>query len=88
MVKSSTVIKRAFSDAWKPALEGAAFMAGIIGLGFIGQWLFDIEWFKVSVNAFFLALFLWGIKAWYDYKKWQIEFEQEKMLKNLGKKDD
>ena len=88
MVKSSTVIKRAFSDAWRPALQGAAFMAAIIALGFVGQTLFGIDWYSISLNAFFLAMFVWGVKGWYDYKKWQIEFEQEQMLKTLGKKDD
>lgn len=88
MVKHGTVLKRIFADAWRPALQGAAFMVAVIGVGFAAQTFFDIEWYMASQSVFFFALFIWGLKGWYDYKKWQIESEQEQMLRDLGKKND
>jgi len=88
MVKSSTVLKRIFADAWRPALQGAAFMAAVISVGFAAQTFFDVDWYMAAQSVFLFALFIWGLKGWYDYKKWQINFEQEKMMRDLGKKDD
>jgi len=88
MIKHSTVIKRIIKDSWR-FVVGAILYIGSITLLSKGAELY-LGWdAENTYYALFLStMVLWFFWEAYKYKKWQINFEQEKMMRELGKKND
>lgn len=88
MIKHSTVIKRIIKDGWRPVLLGAAFITSITLGATAAEAFLGWDWGNTYWGLFLGSMFLWMLKSAYDWKKVEIEWEQEKMLRDLGKKND
>lgn len=88
MVKTSTVIKRMVSRSWKPALSIIGAIAVIMGTSTLAEahlgWDFDTVYWS-SLLALFIG---YNLKGAYDWQKMEIKFEQEKLMRDLGKQND
>lgn len=86
-MKSTTVIKRMLQDAWRPV--GIIFLTlFVIGLASVlVENAFGIDrnivYFGLVGLWFFSTILKWG----YDATKSRIEYEQNKILRDLGKKN-
>lgn len=88
MIKSSTVIKRMASKAWKPVLIIVGITAAITGVSVLAEKTLGWDYNTVYWGLF-TALFVGsGIKAFYDWQKMELKFEQDKMMRELGKQND
>ena len=88
MIKNSTVIKRMISKGWKPVLGLTALVAAITGVSAFAEkslgWDFDTVYWGL-----YLAVFVgYGLKTAYDWQRMELKWEQEKMMRDLGKKND
>jgi hypothetical protein len=87
-MKSTTVIKRMVQDGWKP-ISIIVLTICVIALASISvENTFGIDrnivYYGLVGLWFFGAILKWG----YDATKSRIEYEQNKILRDLGKKND
>lgn len=88
MIKHTTVIKRMIARGWKPALTIVGTITAISAASLFAEktlgWDFDTVYWGLLTLVFVVG----ATKSYYDWQRMEIEFEQNKMLRDLGKQND
>lgn len=88
MIKSTTIIKRMFSKNWRPFVGAAIFVAFLNGASHLAEYMFGYDAFTVYWSLAFVCFVGFALKWSYDLNKLEIQHEQERILRDLGKQND
>ena len=86
MIKQSTVIKRMIKDGWKPVTTIAVTIGAIMFASVQAEKAFGVSSDAVYFGLVALWFGLTGLKWMYEWKKSEIKWEQEKMMRDLERK--
>lgn len=88
MIRKTTVLKRMVQNTWKPLTFGVLTTAVVSALSVAGEVYMGLDYNTTYWSLLGLVFAGCFAKGAYDWTRTQIEFEQEKLLRDLGKKND
>ncbi len=88
MIKSSTVFKRMVSKNWRPFAGAALFVAALTVASRLAEHMFGYDAFTVYWSLAFVCFVGFALKWSYDWNKLEIQHEQDRILRDLGKQND
>tara|TARA_B110000977_G_scaffold174716_1_gene228840 strand:+ start:1780 stop:2040 length:261 start_codon:yes stop_codon:yes gene_type:complete len=86
MIKTSTVLKRMVSVSWKPIVFGVVSAVVISILSIIAEQYVGFDYDNTYWGLYAVLLSVLFIKSGYEITRNSIKYEQEMILKDLGKK--
>ena len=86
MIKTTTVLKRMLQSMWKPILFGAVSALVITLLSVAAELYMSVDYTRTYLGLYIVLLITLMAKYGYDWTQSSIKYEQETMLKDLGKK--
>ena len=88
MIRKTTVLKRMVQKTWKPLAFGILSAGSISLLATAAEYYLNTDYNTTYWSLLGLVFAGCFAKGAYDWTRTQIEFEQEKLLRDLGKKND
>lgn len=85
MAKPTTIVKRMFKDSIKPVAYMVLIVGGSFGTSLAADHFLGWNAEAVYWGVVFMVFFGTGLKWFYDWKKFEIEWEQKQMMKDLSK---
>lgn len=88
MIKNTTVIKRMAKASWKPIAFGVGSAVVISVLSLVAELYMGFDYDTTYWGLYAALILAFFIKSAYDITISNIKFEQEQLLRDLGKKND
>ena len=88
MIKKTTVFKRMFAAGWKPIAFGVVSATVISLLSMTAEHYMGLDYNTVYWGSYAVLMLAFFLKAAYDTTLSNIKYEQEQLLRDLGKTND
>jgi FtsH-binding integral membrane protein len=88
MIRKTTILKRMVLKTWKPLAFGILSAGSISLLATAAEYYLNTDYNTTYWSLYGVLIAGFFVKSAYDWTRMQIEFEQEKMLRDLGKNND